>query len=173
MTRYLLALAALAGCYRDSAPTPAPEPEARAEPPAPKRRPRKPPPPPGKPALCDEVSCVLDNYSGPCCDKFRKHPRPASSPGIGAGGPAPALDRGAIASAIAAVRPQLQACANQASAKGTVKVTVRVAPDGSIEKLDVTAGIDPAIDSCVAAAVSQATFPVTQSGGSFSYPFVF
>jgi TonB family protein len=171
MTRYLIALAALAalgGCYRDAGPPVAPEPAAEEEAPPVARKKKKRAPPPAK-AVCDEVSCVLDAYTGPCCDRYRKR---AGRP-VPVGAPPTALDRGMIASAVASARPQIQACASQAPARGTVKVTVRVAPDGMVRKLSVLSGIDPAIDSCVVAAISRIAFPATDVGGSFTYPFAF
>jgi len=65
------------------------------------------------------------------------------------------------------------ACGDKSSAKGQVKVSVKVSGDGSIASVNVTASPDPGLGSCVAAAMRGATFRKTASGGSFSYPFVF
>jgi TonB family protein len=167
MCRLALVLLTLSSCYRDAGgpQTPPPAPEAEPAAAAPKKRAA---PAPTKAAVCDEVSCVLDNYAGPCCTRFRKRPPP---------GPAPAnptmVDRAMITTAIAAVKGQLIACGNQTSATGTVKVAVKIAPDGSITSINVKESVDPVLDACVVAALSLASFPPTDSGGSFVYPFVF
>jgi hypothetical protein len=119
---------------------------------------------------CDEVSCILDNYAGACCVKYRSprtrtntnpDPRPAS------------LDRAAISKAIASVRPLVEACADHSPAKGTVKVRVRVKPHGDVESVAIAATPDAALGACVAEVMERVTFERTRMGGSFSYPFVF
>jgi hypothetical protein len=111
-------------------------------------------------AGCDEVSCVLNNYDGACCAKYKR-----------TSGLPESLDRAAISSGIAAVKSQVAACGG--SSKGIVKLHVRVAPVGKVTNIDVAATPDGALGACVAAAVQKAVFRATQQGGSFSYPFVF
>jgi outer membrane biosynthesis protein TonB len=129
----------------DHAPAPAPEPS------------------------CDEVSCVLNDYEGACCAKYRKPPPPPPPP---ASTPE-SLDREAISSGMASVRAKVAACASTAPAKGTVKIHVRVAASGLVTNVEVVATPDPALGGCVARAVARAVFPRTLTGGAFSYPFVF
>ncbi|HEX4455600.1 MAG TPA: GYF domain-containing protein [Kofleriaceae bacterium] len=127
---------------------------------------------------CDEVSCVINSYAGACCAKFHKGGggggggnKPAPSSG---GGDLPdSLDRGMISSAIANVKARVTACGEKSSAKGKVKVHVKVAGNGSVSSVNVETTPDAGLGSCVQAAVQKATFAKTQSGGSFSYPFVF
>ena len=128
---------------------------------------------------CDEVSCVLNNYDGACCQKFRKG---KAAGGGGGGAPAgggggnsnlPDLDRSIISSAIGAVKGRAMACGDKSSAKGMVKVHVKVDPSGHISSVSVSQTPDPALGACVAAAVGRASFPKTSNGGSFSYPFPF
>jgi TonB family protein len=164
MTAVIATLALVcAGCYTSSTTTvtTAPEPEAKVV----KKKPRRvtDEPQPG----CDEVSCVLGNYEGACCAKY-KQPRP----GVVGAPQQTRLDRQQIQTAITAVRPHLSSCSNL-GITGTVKVMVIVAPDGSITQTKVTSSPDPAIDACVIAAVNTAVFPATDLGGTFSYPFVF
>lgn len=127
---------------------------------------------------CDEVSCVLNNYDGACCAKFRKK-------GAGGGGAAApsgggghsdlpdALDRSMISAGIANVKARVSACGDKSSAKGKVKVHVKVGGDGRVSSVNVETSPDASLGACVAAAVQKASFGKTQSGGSFSYPFVF
>ena len=130
---------------------------------------------------CDEVSCVLNNYEGACCSKFRKGGggKPAGGGGGGAAKPAgggdlpDSLDRGMISSGIANVKARVSACGDKSSAKGKVKVHVKVSGDGHVGNVSVESSPDGALGACVQAAVSKASFAKTQNGGSFSYPFVF
>jgi TonB family protein len=133
--------------------------------------------PSGDSGGCDEVSCVLNNYDGACCAKFRKK-------GAGGGGAAPsggaahsdlpdALDRSMISAGIANVKARVSACGDKSSAKGKVKVHVKVGGDGRVSSVNVETSPDAALGACVQAAVQRASFSKTQSGGSFSYPFVF
>lgn len=84
-----------------------------------------------------------------------------------------ALGRAEISKAIAAIKPRLVACARETVAKGIVKASVRVAPDGSVSRARITQTPDERLGDCVARAIEQAPFPRTRKGGSFSYPFVF
>jgi predicted Zn finger-like uncharacterized protein len=148
---------------------------------APKQTERPKPPEP-KPAAesggsCDEVSCVLNNYEGACCQKFRKggaRPSGGTAPKPSGGGDLPdKLDRAMISDGVSKVKARVMACGDKSPAKGQVKVSVKVSPDGSISSVSVTATPDPGLGSCVQSAMQRATFRKTQSGGSFSYPFVF
>jgi len=128
---------------------------------------------------CDEVSCVLNNYEGACCSKFRKGGAAkagggAAKPAAGGGADLPdGLDRGMISSGIANVKARVSACGDKSPAKGKVKVHVKVGGDGKVAAVNVESSPDEKLGACVAAAVQKASFSKTQSGGSFSYPFVF
>jgi outer membrane biosynthesis protein TonB len=65
------------------------------------------------------------------------------------------------------------ACGDKSSAKGQVKVSVKVAPDGRVAGVTVKNTPDPGLGNCVAGAMQGAHFSKTQNGGSFGYPFVF
>ncbi|MEO8843998.1 MAG: GYF domain-containing protein [Kofleriaceae bacterium] len=127
---------------------------------------------------CDEVSCVLNNYEGSCCSKFRKGggSKPAgggaAKPSGGADLP-DGLDRSMISSGIANVKARVSSCGDKSQAKGKVKVHVKVGGDGRVANVTVESAPDASLGACVQAAVSKASFSKTQSGGSFSYPFVF
>jgi outer membrane biosynthesis protein TonB len=126
---------------------------------------------------CEEVSCVLNNYEGSCCAKYKK--KTSGGGGGGGGGGAAksdlpdSLDRAMISTGIGNVKARVSTCGDKSPAKGKVKVKVSVGGDGRVSNVAVETTPDPALGACVSAAVSKATFAKTQSGGSFSYPFVF
>ncbi len=125
---------------------------------------------------CDEVSCVLNNYEGACCAKFKKGGGPSRSPTTArsGGGDLPdALDRQMISDGIARVKGRALACGDRSSAKGRVKVHVKVDGNGRVSNVSVESSPDPGLGACVAGAVRGASFAKTQNGGSFGYPFMF
>lgn len=105
-------------------------------------------------------------------------PKTQRAPSVRAPTPTPpstepeALGRTEISSTIRALRPHIVACGQRWPTKGTVKARVRVAPDGSVARIDVDA-LDTDLGDCVAKVISGALFPRTRNGGSFGYPFVF
>jgi hypothetical protein len=114
---------------------------------------------------CDEVSCVLRNYPGGCCDKYKKTYVPPPRPGL-----PESLDRAAISAGVASVKAKIATCTG---GKGIVKLHVKVGANGLVTNVDVTQTPDAALGACVAAGMARAVFPKTQNGGAFSYPFVF
>jgi len=148
-----------------------------------KAEPKAPPEPKatgGDSGGCDEVSCVLNNYEGSCCSKFKKGggSKPSGGGSAPSGGGAKSdlpdgLDRTMISTGIANVKARVSACGDKSPAKGKVKVKVQVGGDGRVSNVAVETTPDPSLGACVSAAVGKATFGKTQKGGSFSYPFVF
>lgn len=126
---------------------------------------------------CDEVSCVLNNYEGACCAKYRKGGSKPSGGGGGGGGAKSnlpeSLDRAMISNGIAAVKARVSACGDRSPAKGKVKVKVQVDGSGKVKNVTVEEQPDASLGSCVKSAVAKASFSKTQRGGTFSYPFVF
>jgi TonB family protein len=127
---------------------------------------------------CDEVSCVLSNYDGACCQKFRKGGSKPASGGTQIGEKPKSdlpesLDRAMISDGVGKVKAKVMACGDKSPAKGQVKVSVKVNPDGSVASVTVKSSPDPGLGSCVATAMQRASFKKTASGGSFGYPFVF
>lgn len=122
---------------------------------------------------CDEVSCVLANYEGTCCAKFRRARAPIAEQSPSTGSLPDTLDRQSVSKGIAAVRARVAACADRSTVRGNVRVRVRVGADGLVRSVAVDATPDAALGACVAAAVQRAVFERTQHGGSFSYPFAF
>jgi hypothetical protein len=115
---------------------------------------------------CDEVSCVLSNNTPACCAKYKKTAVVKQPPQ-----PPESLDREAISAGVASVKAKLATCAS--TAKGLVKVHVRVDPKGLVTNVEVVQTPDAKLGACVAGVMARAVFPQTKLGGSFSYPFVF
>ncbi len=126
-------------------------------------------------AGCDEVSCVLNNYEGACCSKFKKSKggSTSSKPSSSGGDLPESLDRAMISDGVAKVKARVMACGDRSSAKGQVKVSVKVNPDGGVSSVSVKTTPDASLGSCVQSAMQKASFKKTQNGGSFGYPFVF
>ena len=79
-----------------------------------------------------------------------------------------------IRSGVEKMRPAVIRCGELSpGVSGTVKLSVTVSPAGTISNVSVTTSPDATLGSCVAGAVRRATFPKTQEGATFSYPFVF
>ncbi len=87
--------------------------------------------------------------------------------------PPETLDRAMISNAIGVVKPKVTACSADSPARGVVKVTAKITPEGAVSTVTVRDTPDRALGECVKRAVASATFTKTQRGGSFSYPFVF
>ncbi|MBA3392493.1 MAG: zinc-ribbon domain-containing protein [Deltaproteobacteria bacterium] len=124
---------------------------------------------------CDEVSCVLNNYEGSCCAKYKKGGSKTATPSKSSGGgdTPESLDRTMISEGVGKVKARVMACGDKSSAKGQVKVSVKVNPDGSVSSVSVKDTPDAGLGRCVASAMEKASFKKTQNGGSFGYPFVF
>jgi predicted Zn finger-like uncharacterized protein len=162
----------------DKPERPSTRPEPRDTRPAARPDPR--PEPVEKPAdsggSCDDVSCLLNDYQGACCQKFRK-----KASGGGSSSSSDSVDSSLPKSLTAAdvtlgtskVKARIQACGDRSSAKGTVKVSVKVGPDGSVSSATATVSPDAALGSCVSSAMEKATFRKTQTGGKFSIPYKF
>ena len=110
---------------------------------------------------CDEVSCVLNNYAGACCDKYKRPQTPALT----------GLTRAQILDGIAKVKSQIMAC--KAPAGGQLKARVDVSPSGAVTRVNVTQSPHAELTNCVRPILEKAKFAATKAGGTFSYPFVF
>jgi len=121
---------------------------------------------------CDEVSCILDKYSRPCCTKYK--PAEVEAPPVRpASGLPEKLDKLMVQEGIAVVKPAVIACGERIGVRGTVKIQVKVSASGKVLGATAASSPDPALGTCVANAVKLAKFPETDEGGSFGYPFVF
>jgi hypothetical protein len=121
------------------------------------------------PAACDEVSCVIDAYEPACCAKFKKPipvPQPGDLPQY--------IDKAMISAGVAKVKGRIMSCADKfPDAKGSVKIKVKVSPDGGIDSSSIVTSPDPGLGACVSSAMNAASFAKTQQGGTFNYPFMF
>ncbi|NVB85175.1 MAG: hypothetical protein HOV81_42810 [Kofleriaceae bacterium] len=127
-------------------------------------------PAPTEASACDEVSCVLSNYEGPCCAALRDDARRAPQQNKPA---AKGLDRQTITDGIAKVKPQVLECGDKHPANGKVKAAVKVHPDGRVTNVEIKETPNAELGACVARVLQSARFAETESGGSFVYPFVF
>jgi hypothetical protein len=83
------------------------------------------------------------------------------------------LDREMIFDGIDKLKPQVMSCAEKWPAKGQVKVSVTVGPDGHVTRVTVRTTPDANLGSCVAGVLQKATFARTWNGASFGYPYTF
>jgi TonB family protein len=83
------------------------------------------------------------------------------------------LDKAAVRAGMATVKPAVVACGEKSGDKGTVKIAMKVKPDGMVEDASVASAPNDALGSCVATALRKAQFAKTVNGGSFTYPFAF
>ena len=107
---------------------------------------------------CDEVSCVLNNYEGTCCLRYK----PTKD----------TLDQSDIDGAIALVRDDITACGAKHTTTGKVVLTVRIA-DSQVDMVKVASTPDAALGQCVADVVKTAVFPAANELATFNIPFVF
>jgi hypothetical protein len=128
-------------------------------------------------ADCDEVSCILDSYSGACCAKLRQDlspkPRAAGDTAAGVGDLPVEIDRTMISDGVDKVKSRVMSCGETWPAKGQVKVSVKVGPDGHVTSVTVKSTPEAGLGNCVAGMMWNATFAKTQTGGSFAYPYTF
>jgi TonB family protein len=71
------------------------------------------------------------------------------------------------------VKPRVISCGEKISAKGTVRISLTVGPDGVVKDASVVESPAPELGNCVATALRAAHFDKSAKGGSFTYPFVF
>jgi len=110
---------------------------------------------------CDEVACVLTNYDGACCAKFKAAAPPGSNlPDV--------LAADKIREGIREREAGVQACPREGYA-GSVTVTFRIAASGKVAVDDTRVSGSPAsipdnLAACIAAEVNAAVFPATKRG---------
>ena len=122
-------------------------------------------------APCDEVSCVLDNYTGACCAQFRRGrgPRnPDESPDTASLQTSPPVDE--IRSALTPDRRAVSSCAVEANFEGVLKVRIKIDPAGKVTEVTI-ADQEQALVSCVARVMKKHTFSRSQNGATVSFPY--
>jgi TonB family protein len=83
------------------------------------------------------------------------------------------LTRADISAGMAKVQSKAMGCSASSSAKGKVRVDIKVAGSGAVSGVTVLESPDPALGACVVSAVKKATFARTRTGGSFKIPYRF
>jgi outer membrane biosynthesis protein TonB len=112
----------------------------------------------------DEVGCLLADRPPPCCAMYgNRHIQPAPT----------SLSADQIRAVVIGLRARISRCAEESDQHGPVKAQVRVAPDGRVANVVIRTAPDDALAQCVAAIMRSARFPTSDTGVSFTYPFVF
>jgi molybdenum cofactor biosynthesis protein B len=127
------------------------------------------PPPPDDD--CDETSCILSKYDRPCCSKYKPVTSPDLAPRVG--DTPESLDKSMVRAGIERLKPRVVKCGEKSGAKGTVKITMTVSPDGAVTNASVADTPEAALGDCVLAAMRSAKFGKTVNGATFTYPFAF
>ncbi len=120
---------------------------------------------------CDETACVLSKYDKPCCAKYK--PADSADLTVRTGGVPDTLDKAMVRSGVNGVKPKVQKCGEKNPAKGTVKVSMTVSPDGVVTDASLADSPDTTLGECVVAAMKLAKFGKSVNGAQFTYPFVF
>ncbi|HUS33124.1 MAG TPA: hypothetical protein VMZ53_31700 [Kofleriaceae bacterium] len=82
------------------------------------------------------------------------------------------LDRSSITKVMASLKTKFAACVQQhpQTTRGIVKVKVVVKTDGSVNRVDVSQGVEAKLDECMRTAILPAKFPNATTETTFSYP---
>jgi TonB family protein len=120
---------------------------------------------------CDETACILSKYDRPCCAKYK----PATSPDLAprVGDTPESLDKSMVRAGIERQKPRVVKCGEKSGAKGIVKITLTVSPEGTVTSASVADTPEAALGDCVLAAMRAAKFGKTVNGATFTYPFSF
>ena len=121
----------------------------------------------------DEVGCLLADRPPSCCSKYKTKTRTETKNTDQSDLPTQLSER-EIKKGMGSARSRVTLCGDKHPAKGTVKITVKVAPNGKISSVRVKSTPNSALGACVKSAVERrAKFIETQKGRTFTYPFVF
>ena len=82
----------------------------------------------------------------------------------------PALDREMIANALVTAKPGLARCVRPVARP--IRISIAVIPAGTVAHVVVRDQVDAATSDCVVDILQTTLFPMTQRGGSFTYPFM-
>jgi len=73
-----------------------------------------------------------------------------------------------ITRVMSAAKQPIVACAN--GTQGVVRLTIKIAADGSVSSVEIVKSLDPDIDSCVMGVAKRLRFPASRNGLAFTYP---
>ncbi len=122
-------------------------------------------------APCDEVSCVLDNYTGACCEQYRRTrgPRnPDELPDTASLQDSPPVDE--LRSTLTTDRRAVSRCAIEANFEGTLKVKLTIDPSGKVTTVTIADQESPLVN-CVARVMKKHTFSRSRNGATVSFPY--
>lgn len=121
----------------------------------------------------EEVGCLLASNPPPCCRKYTE-PKPSADPVAKVDPSLPKkLERSAILDSMRKINGRIAACSGRSAKRGQVTVSIKVGGSGKVSSVTVKESPDDVLGTCVAEAAKKASFPETQEGGKFSYPYVF
>jgi outer membrane biosynthesis protein TonB len=105
---------------------------------------------------CSQDSCARHHNERECCTPFRNEH-------------VAKLDRAAIARATAGLKAKVRECRDPQVTDGAVRVSIDVAPDGSVTGASVLQAPEAGVGQCVADVLRTVTFAATDEGGTFVY----
>jgi TonB family protein len=122
----------------------------------------------------DEVGCLLAAEPPAYCQRYLKASRPDKQRADESRGDLPARpSQDAIRQGMDKVRAAVTACGGSHPGGGQVTLSIKVGSDGDIASVSVKNSPSDALGRCVAGAARKASFPASQQGITFSYPFMF
>ena len=116
-------------------------------------------PQPSAEGACDEVSCVLDNFEGECCAKFKQPDKLPDEPS--------AKD---LQAAVTLLRTKVARCASDEAFSGKLVVKFQIQPNGSTSSF-VIAKAPPRVGGCIVRAFTNYPWPHSKRGIAASFPF--
>jgi hypothetical protein len=122
-------------------------------------------------APCDEVSCVLDNYAGACCEQFRRARGPRSPedyPDTASLQDRPPTEE--IRSMLTTDRRAVSSCAVEANFEGVLKVKIKIDPSGKVTAVSIE-DQEAQLVGCVSRVMKKHTFSPSRSGATVSFPY--
>jgi hypothetical protein len=114
---------------------------------------------PAEDGLCDEVSCVLNNFEGACCAKFKQPEKLPDQP-----------SPKDLQAAVTLLRTKVARCASDEAFSGKLVVKFQIQPDGSTSKY-VIAKVPPRVGGCIVRAFNDYPWPHSKKGTAASFPF--
>jgi hypothetical protein len=77
-----------------------------------------------------------------------------------------------ISDAMQKVKPAIMACGAKHQVKGTIKIAIKVGPDGTVTSAEIKQSPDEKVNACVVGVAKTIVLPKSQKGVTFSYPII-
>jgi hypothetical protein len=122
-------------------------------------------------ATCDEVACLVDAASSPCCSKLLHPSAPAPAAQRATAPGRPRLGRPELQAGLDRVRGRIATCGDRHGVSGVVTVQLTVAQDGTVDDLTVGRG-SPEFRSCLRDVIGAAQFARADQVTSVAYPLI-